>query len=127
MDVLEYVDVIILDSVPNVQVKYLLERSKIYLQFSDYEGMSMTTIEAIQSNSLPVVKIVGEMNSYLSKKCCIEITDTSISGLNKIIDDSIDMINDENERIEKLRLCNENIMSYKTYTDSFKLAIDSIN
>jgi glycosyltransferase involved in cell wall biosynthesis len=63
---LENCDVEIIYNAPNVKVRQLLDRAKVYLLFSDYEGMSMTTIEAIQSYCFPLVRPVGEIPYYLN-------------------------------------------------------------
>ena len=52
-------------NIQNSEVLNYLQRSKFYIQLSDYEGMSMTTIEAIQNFTLLIIRQVGELRNIL--------------------------------------------------------------
>lgn len=74
-------DIDIRQDLPNVDVLAALSRARFYLLFSDHEGMSMGTVEAVQAGCVAVVRRVGEIPSYLEESACISIPDDSIETL----------------------------------------------
>lgn len=68
----------------NTDVLSALSRAKFYLLFSDYEGMSMSTIEAVQSGCVAVIRRVGEIPSYLDESACVNIRDDSVEALKSV-------------------------------------------
>lgn len=66
---------------PNAEVLMALSRAKFYLLFSDHEGMSLSTVEAVQAGCVAVVRRVGEIPSYLDQSACISIPDDSTATL----------------------------------------------
>ena len=66
-------------NIRNSEVLNYLKRSKFYIQLSEYEGMSMTTIEAIQNSALPIIRPVGELKNILDDRNSI-----IVKGDNKI-------------------------------------------
>ena len=69
---------------PNDDVLIALSRAKFYLLFSDHEGMSMSTVEAIQAGCIAVVRRVGEIPRYLDKSACIGISDDLLGTLKDV-------------------------------------------
>lgn len=61
----------------NRTVQDIMRRSKFYALFSDYEGMSMSTIEAVQSACVPIVRPVGEIPSYLNPRSRVTLAGSS--------------------------------------------------
>lgn len=46
------------------EIKSKADQCDFYLQFSDYEGMAMSVIEAMQMGLVPIVSPVGEIHNY---------------------------------------------------------------
>lgn len=69
---------------PNADVLVALGRAKFYLLFSDHEGMSMSTVEAVQAGCVAVVRRVGEISSYLDESACISISGDSMATLDTV-------------------------------------------
>lgn len=103
----------------NSDLLNLMGNSKFYLLFSDFEGMSMSTVEAIQAGCLPVVRRVGEIASYLSAEACIEISDISENGLSEVIDAVSDLASDSGDVERRIDLANRAINNLSNYVDSF--------
>jgi hypothetical protein len=61
----------------------VLSRSRFYLLVSDYEGMSMSTIEAVQAGCVAVVRPVGEIGHYLDRASAIFVEDVSPEGIQR--------------------------------------------
>jgi glycosyltransferase involved in cell wall biosynthesis len=124
IDFNEILDLEIIYNSSNQEVLNLLDRSKVYLLFSDYEGMSMTTIEAIQSLCFPVVRPVGEISFYLNHSNAIFINNLEtfqelFVGIQEILDN------------DKLRLltCKKNketINMKEGYIESMLRAIENL-
>ena len=92
----------ILNNLSNNDVINYLLKSKFYLHFSDREGMSMSTIEAIQCGCIPVIRLSGELKNYLDNESAIIMDsdndvcmDKAISMINKIYND--------NDNLNKMR------------------------
>jgi len=79
-------------NIENRFVRELLSRSKFYTLFSDYEGMSMSTVEAVQAGCVVLTRPVGEIPSYLKEKSAIWITDISRTGIHAVAKESLNMI-----------------------------------
>lgn len=71
-------------NLPNADVLVALGRAKFYLLFSDHEGMSMSTVEAVQAGCVAVVRRVGEISRYLDESACISIRDDSTATLESV-------------------------------------------
>ncbi len=114
------------NSVTNVEVIKFLKRSKFYIQFSDYEGMSMTTVEAIQCGALPAVRIVGEMSDYLNSTCCLTLDEISDDSLNIFCERIVSLSQNDDLRVELSEKCLKSLNNYKDYISAFKTSIFDI-
>ena len=113
----------ILNNLSNNEVINYLLKSKFYLHFSDREGMSMSTIEAIQCGCIPVIRLSGELKNYLDNESAIIMDsdndvcmDKAISMINKIYND--------NDNLNKMRSkAFKGIENFEKYTNTFKKII----
>ncbi len=76
-------DVSVFVSLEHGAVLDILARSRLYLLVSDFEGMSMSTIEAIQSGCIAVVRPVGELPQYLDSSSAVLIEDGSAEAIDR--------------------------------------------
>ena len=116
---LNELNVKIFNNVPNLEVINQLNESKFYLLFSDYEGMSMTTIEAIQNGCVPVVRPVGEISNYLNADSAFLINDITDHGLNNIISQIEKHFFNIELHLKMNNIGLKNISKFGTYCDSF--------
>lgn len=65
----------------NAAVRELLGQARFYVLLSDYEGMSMSTIEAVSAGCVPVVRPVGEIPAYVCAKSGLHVDDVTEAGL----------------------------------------------
>ena len=113
----------ILNNLENKEVLKLLAKSKFYLHFSDREGMSMSTIEAIQCGCIPVIRLSGELKNYLDNESAIIIDDDKDKSLEKTVN-TISKIYNEHDNLNKMRLLALNrVENIEKYTDTFKKII----
>ncbi len=68
----------------NNKVLSYMKHSKFYIHLADREGMSMTTIESIQSGCIPIVRPVGEIKNYIKKDSSIIINKINQNSLIQI-------------------------------------------
>lgn len=68
-------------SLDNEGVRKLLCQSRFYVLLSDYEGMSMSTVEAVSAGCVPVVRPVGEIPAYVGSDCGFYVNDVTKAGL----------------------------------------------
>lgn len=61
----------VLHNISNECVNDLLQRSKTFILTSEYEGMSMTTVEAIQNGCVPITTKVGEIPNYTTSESAL--------------------------------------------------------
>lgn len=87
-------NITIVKNIENSKVIEHLHKSKCYVLTSDVEGMSLSTIEAIQAGCLPVVRPVGEIKNYLSEDACVRIYETDVQSLINIADRTICLLSD---------------------------------
>jgi glycosyltransferase involved in cell wall biosynthesis len=63
---------------PHGLIREEIQHCSFYLQTSDYEGMAMSVVEAMQMGLVPVVTPVGEIRRYCQHgKNALTVTDTS--------------------------------------------------
>jgi len=120
----EKCDLEILYNKSNYQVLELLDRSKAYLLFSDFEGMSMTTIEAIQSLCFPVVRPVGEISLYLNKESSIFLGD--VTSFQRILPQLNDIFENSQLRNQYCRKNLELLDKEHEYVTSLLTAIEKL-
>ncbi|MES2720037.1 MAG: glycosyltransferase family 4 protein [Pseudomonadota bacterium] len=68
-------------SLDNRAVRELLGQARFYVLLSDYEGMSMSTIEAVSAGCVPVVRPVGEIPAYVCAESGFHVDDITDAGL----------------------------------------------
>lgn len=100
------------------EVVRLLNRSKVYMQLSVYEGFSMSTAEAIMSGCRPFVTPVGEIPKYLDKKYFVESIqiESIISELRAILEEGTGNFKTRMERLS----------SYGSYIETLKKVLSEI-
>ena len=120
-------DIDIRQDLPNVDVLAALDRARFYLLFSDHEGMSMSTVEAVQAGCVAVVRRVGEIKSYLDECACISITDDSKKTLDVVARSVAAMAQDSNavENIRKRALVAMSKIPY--YSDALLKALRAMS
>jgi glycosyltransferase involved in cell wall biosynthesis len=101
----------------------ILRRSRFYLLVSDFEGMSMSTIEAIQSGCVAVVRPVGEIAQYLDSSSAVLIENESPEEINRIARVVADLWNDM-ATTERLRSrARSNLQALPLYADALAMAL----
>lgn len=120
-------DIDIRQDLPNADVLSALGRTRFYLLFSDHEGMSMSTVEAVQAGCVAVVRRVGEIASYLDESACISIPDDSAETLGLVARSVVAMAHDSNatETIRERGLAA--IRQVPSYSDSLLSALRAMN
>lgn len=116
----------ILQNEENKKVLDTLSRSKFYLLFSDHEGMSMSTIEAVQSGCVPVVRRVGEIATYLDHQSCICVLDDSSDSILQSSREVYRLSNNCDVRTSMLEKAAASVDAINYYVPSMMAAIRSI-
>jgi len=111
-------DITVENNLRNDQVREWLTKSKFYLLFSDYEGMSMTTIEAVQAGCIAVVRPVGEIPMYLDECSCVWVNDIKKENLKRVLHKCTHMICDEQQADMTRKNAYKNIVNIEKYTES---------
>lgn len=124
VDFNEKLDLEIIYNASNQEVLNLLDSSKVYLLFSDYEGMSMTTIEAIQSLCFPVVRPVGEISFYLNHSSAIFIN--NLETFQELFVGIQEIINNDKLRLLYCEQNKEKIDGREGYMESMLRAIENL-
>lgn len=68
-------------SLDNAAVRELLGQARFYVLLSNYEGMSMSTAEAVSAGCVPVVRPVGEIPVYVGPDSGFYVDDVTKIGL----------------------------------------------
>jgi glycosyltransferase involved in cell wall biosynthesis len=113
----------IINSIPNEKVINHLFNSRFYILLSDFEGMSMSTIEAIQNGCVPITRLVGEISNYLDRNSAFVISDTSPKSLDEISKQIKDNFDNTNMLNQMNNIALKNINNLGTYCDSLNKAI----
>ncbi len=92
----------VIQNADNETVMRILEDSRFYVLTSDREGMSMSTVEAIQSGCLPVVRPVGEIASYVNHDCGVLIDNISREGL-LLVAETVAALNQDPEKASEMQ------------------------
>lgn len=90
------------NNLPNAEILMELSNAKFYLLFSDHEGMSMSTVEAVQAGCVAVVRRVGEIPSYLDEAACVSVQNDSLAALG-VAARSVDAIARDSNAVEVIR------------------------
>lgn len=95
-------------------IKAHVEKSSFYLQTSDFEGMAMAVVEAMQMGLVPVVTKVGEISEY-----CKDGTNAIIVNRDEKVRNRVDVLLSDDKEFEKVRLAAINTWRNKLlYNDS---------
>lgn len=102
-----------------MEVISLLWMSSLYLSFSDYEGFSMATVDAMTCGCVPVVRPVGEISAYVDDGCGIVIKDISTDGLKSTAMRSLVLLRDTETLHGYSARASQSVTRYGLYTDAF--------
>lgn len=108
----------------NEDVLKALSASRYFVLTSDYEGMSMTTLEAVQCGCVPVVRPVGEIPTYLDDQSAVFIRDQN--NLTPTVMRIVALEIDPRERNRMVSRAQSRTAKAKTYSEEFKLAVESV-
>lgn len=107
----------------NEQVRRLLARAKYYVLTSDYEGMSMTTIEAVQCGCVPVVRPVGEIGRYLDTDSAVFIKEGTTDAVLAASVQLSEIDGHGNELGRRSARALDGVSRLGTYVDSFSCGL----
>lgn len=119
-----HLDADILHNVPSETVPDLMSSAKFYLNLSDYEGFSMTTVEAILSGCVPVVRPVGEIPSYLEKNAGVYVDRLDDAGFREVIETCRRLSDDPDRRAAMVAHGRSSLDRYEDYVSAFSRAVD---
>jgi len=119
-------DISVKNNLPNGQVREWMSKSKFYLLFSDYEGMSMATIEAVQAGCIAVLRPVGEIPTYLDDDSCVWINDVEKKNLSQALSACIDIAYDAVYAKQLRENSLRKVSKIETYTDTITTFLKSI-
>jgi glycosyltransferase involved in cell wall biosynthesis len=114
--------VVIVENADRDTVAEILARGRFYLNLSDYEGFSMSTVEAIQYGCIPVVRPVGEIAKYVDRESGVVVG--LESELLAAVDHCSALKSDEHLSGRIVKNAQRNIARYGTYVDAFRNAIE---
>jgi glycosyltransferase involved in cell wall biosynthesis len=116
-------DVSLFVSLDHGAVLDIQRRSRFYLLVSDFEGMSMSTIEAIQAGCVAVVRPVGEIPQYLDAKSAVLIANDSSEEIDRAARAVAAMWNDAATMGRLRSNAQANLQSLPLYADALALAL----
>jgi glycosyltransferase involved in cell wall biosynthesis len=113
------------ESLDNASARGLLRDSRFYLLTSDYEGMSMSTIEAVFAGCVPIVRPVGELRHYIGCDYELSLGDGGAADLDAVAQRVSGRWSDEAfARLTQAGI-RKRIADYSTYVDEFSAAVTS--
>ena len=104
-------------------VRELLADSRFFVLTSDYEGMSMVTIEAIFAGCVPVVRLVGELKNYIGDDYELAIANGDATGLAAAAERVVERWEDSEFAAAAVKLIKDRIADYSTYEQEFLSAV----
>jgi glycosyltransferase involved in cell wall biosynthesis len=116
-------DVSVFVSLDHDAVLDILGRSRFYLLVSDFEGMSMSTIEAIQSGCVAVVRPVGEISKYLDSNSAVLIENDSATEIDRAARAVAAAWNDRATTDRFRRAAQAKVQALPRYVDALVLAL----
>jgi glycosyltransferase involved in cell wall biosynthesis len=116
-------DVDVFSSVSRDRVLALLSRSRFYLLVSDYEGMSMSTIEAVQAGCVAVVRPVGEIPRYLDAQSAIMIRDAAAQSIAHAAGRVVDSWHDRRAQRDLCERAQSQLKTIGRYVDALTTVI----
>jgi len=118
--------VVVQFNLSNDAVCELLRRTIYFVLTSEHEGMSMTTIEAVQSGCIPLVRRVGEIPGYLGERGGVYIESADQSGVKKLVDDLGRLRESPVERDAILLAAKEGVAGLGCYEVAFNNALSEV-
>lgn len=104
-------------------VRELLADSRFFLLTSDFEGMSMVTIEAIFAGCVPVVRLVGELKNYIGDGYELAIPNGDATGLAAAAERVVERWEDSAFAAAAVKSIKDRIADYSTYEQEFLSAV----
>ena len=104
----------------NARVLEYMEKSKFYLNLSDREGMSMSTIESIQSGCIPITRPVGEIKNYVSKNTALLVKNVDENSLDDVVNKLIKIYNNEKKLRKMQKLGMMKVNKLPDYTNTLR-------
>ena len=104
-------------------VRQVLADSRFFLLTSDFEGMSMVTIEAVFAACVPVVRVVGELNNYIGDRYELTISDVDAAGLSAAAQRVSERWSDAGFATATINGLKDRIAAYSTYEKEFLSAV----
>jgi len=116
-----------LKNAPHQQVLDSLGNARFFLLFSDQEGMSMSTVEAVQAGCVSVVRPVGEIPRYLDEQSAILVPGVSDPELKNIAKRMMEMLENPAEAVALSQQAQKNIDVLPRYTESLIRALNAVS
>lgn len=104
-------------------VRELLADSRFFLLTSDFEGMSMVTIEAIFAGCVPVVRLVGELKNYIGDGYELAFPNGDATGLAAAAERVVERWEDSVFAAAAVKRIKDRIANYSTYEQEFLSAV----
>jgi glycosyltransferase involved in cell wall biosynthesis len=104
-------------------VRNLLANSRFFLLTSDFEGMSMATVESIFAGCVPVVRLVGELKNYIGEGYELAILKDDADGVASAAQKVVERWKDSEFAAATVKHILERIKGYSTYEQEFLLAV----
>jgi len=108
------------------EVRALLRNSRFFLLTSDFEGMSMVTVEAMFAGCVPVVRLVGELKNYIGEGYELAIPSGDEAGVLAAAVKVIERWEDTGFAIEAVEAVRNRIAEYSTYEQEFLSAVTNL-
>lgn len=121
-----HLDADLLYNVSSEAVPGLMRSAKFYLNLSDYEGFSMTTVEAIQNGCVPVVRPVGEIPNYLPPDAGVYVERGDVAAFWEAIETCKMLSDDADRRAAMVARGRASLDLYEDYVSAFSRAIHRV-
>lgn len=118
-------EVVIYQNIDNGKVRELMSQSRFYVLLSDYEGMSMSTVEAISAGCVPVVRPVGGIPVYVAPDSGFYVSDITSVGINEVATQLARCWHDVELAKKLTTKAQAAVNSLPTYVGSFVAALKS--
>ena len=108
------------------EVRGLLEDSRFFVLTSEREGMSMSTVEAVFAGCVPVVTLVGELESYIGEDYELALHGYGSAELSAAVEAVSDRWIDAAFAEAALKAIRKRLADYSSYEEAFLAAIRSL-
>ena len=112
-------------SLAGPEVRKLLADARFFLLTSDFEGMSMVTVEAIFAGCVPVVRLVGELENYIGDAHELVIDGDKGADLTAAARKVVARWKDSAFAADALHPIRARLAAYSTYEQEFLSAVTS--